>query len=161
MDNAVFQKNVRKQRDIKLVATERRINYLVSEQNYHTAKFFTKNLLAIEKKKTQIFMTLGLSKLTLICLGGGGVVVVGGNMTPPHHPQSCGFLKNVFSKGRVKSWFFVTFNINSKHIFSENFIEFPQVVQKIGRNSLSILAIFIIFPQFYGFFDITLLQRNQ
>ena len=49
MDNAVFQKNVRKQRDIKLVATERRINYLVSEQNYHTAKFFTKNLLAIEK----------------------------------------------------------------------------------------------------------------
>ena len=40
-------KNVRKHRDIKLVATERRRNYLVSEPNYHTTKFFTKHLLAI------------------------------------------------------------------------------------------------------------------
>ena len=102
-------------------------------------------------------MTLGLPKLTLICLGGRGGGC-GGQYDPlSPHPQSCGFLKNVFSKGRVKSWFFVTFNIISKHIFSENFIEFPQVVQKTGRNSLSILAIFIIFPQFYVFFDITLL----
>ena len=31
----------------------------------------------------------------------------------------------------VKPWFFVTFNIILKHIFPENFIEFPQVVQKI------------------------------
>ena len=44
-------KNVRKFRDIKLVTTERRINYLVSEPNYHTAKFFTENLLLIEMKK--------------------------------------------------------------------------------------------------------------
>ena len=37
MDNAVFGKNVenvRKHRDIKLVTTERRRNYLVSEPNY-------------------------------------------------------------------------------------------------------------------------------
>ena len=59
MDNAVFaktMKNVRKHRDIKLVATERRRNYLVSKTNYHTTKFFTENLLAIEMKKTEIIM---------------------------------------------------------------------------------------------------------
>ena len=43
--------NVRKHRDIKLVTTERRRNYLVSEPNYHTTRFFTENLLAIEMKK--------------------------------------------------------------------------------------------------------------
>ena len=55
MNNAVFGKtmeNVRKHRDIKLVTTERRRNYLVSEPNYHTTKFFTENLIAIEMKKT-------------------------------------------------------------------------------------------------------------
>ena len=54
MNNALFGKameNVRKHRDIKLVTTERRRNYLVSEPNYHTTKFFTENLLAIEMKK--------------------------------------------------------------------------------------------------------------
>ena len=54
MNNVVFEKtmeNVRKHRDIKLVTTKRRRNYLVSEPNYHTTKFFTKNLLAIEMKK--------------------------------------------------------------------------------------------------------------
>ena len=53
MNNAVFGKtmeNMRKHRDIKLVATEKRRNYLVSEQNYHTTKFFTENLLVIEMK---------------------------------------------------------------------------------------------------------------
>ena len=72
MNNAVFGKtmeNVRKHRDIKLVTTERRRNYLVSEPNYHTTKFFTENLLAIEMKKTEILMNkpvhLGLSILKL------------------------------------------------------------------------------------------------
>ena len=54
MNNAVFGKtmeNVRKHRDIKLVTTERRRNYLVSEPNYHTTKFLTENLLAIEMRK--------------------------------------------------------------------------------------------------------------
>ena len=54
MNNAVFGKtieNVRKHRDIKLVTTERRRNYVVSESNYHTTKFFTEHLLAIEMKK--------------------------------------------------------------------------------------------------------------
>ena len=40
----------------KLLETDRRRNYLVSELNYHTTKFFTENLLAIEMKKTQILM---------------------------------------------------------------------------------------------------------
>ena len=54
MNNAVLGKtmeNVRKHRDIKLVTIERRGNYLVSEPNYQTTKFFIENLLAIEMKK--------------------------------------------------------------------------------------------------------------
>ena len=54
MNKAVFgntMENVRKHRDIKLVTTERRRYYLVSEANYHTRKFFTENLLATEMKK--------------------------------------------------------------------------------------------------------------
>ena len=54
MNNAVFGKtmeNVRKHRDIKLVTTEKGRNYLASEPNYNTTKFFTENLLAIEMKK--------------------------------------------------------------------------------------------------------------
>ena len=59
MNNVVFGRtieNMRKDRDIKLVTTERRRNYLVSELNY-TTKFFTENLLAIEMKKTELLMT--------------------------------------------------------------------------------------------------------
>ena len=54
MNNAVLGKimeNVRKSRDIKLVTIERRGNYLVSEPNYQTTKFFIENLLAVETKK--------------------------------------------------------------------------------------------------------------
>ena len=56
MNNVVFGKtmeNVRKHRNIKLVTTERRRKYLVSETNYHTTKFFTEYLLAIEMKKSK------------------------------------------------------------------------------------------------------------
>ena len=44
MNNTVFgktMKNVRKQRNVKLVITERRRNYWVPEPNYHITKFFT------------------------------------------------------------------------------------------------------------------------
>ena len=55
MNNPVFGKktleNVRKLKDIKLVTPERRVNYLVSGTNFHTTKFFTKKLLAINMKK--------------------------------------------------------------------------------------------------------------
>ena len=59
MSNAVFGKTlekVRKHRNIKLKTIERRRNYLLSEPNYHTAKFFTENLLAIEMRKSQILV---------------------------------------------------------------------------------------------------------
>ena len=72
MNSAAFGKtmqNVRKRRYNKLFTTEKRKNYMVSEPNYHTTKFFTENLLAIEMKKTQILMyepvCLGLSILEL------------------------------------------------------------------------------------------------
>ena len=45
MINVVFGKTIesaRKHRDIKLVATEKRRNYLVSKPNFHTTKFFQK-----------------------------------------------------------------------------------------------------------------------
>ena len=54
MNYAAFEKsmeNVRKHRDIKLVTTERRRKYLVSQSNYHSTKLFTEHLLAIEMKK--------------------------------------------------------------------------------------------------------------
>ena len=59
MKNSVFGKtmeNVRKDRGIKLVTTERRRDYLVSEPNYHTTKLFIENLFAIELRKTEILM---------------------------------------------------------------------------------------------------------
>ena len=59
MNNAVLgknMKNVRKNTDIKLVTTERRRNYLVSEPHYRTTKFFTKNVSAMELKKRQRYI---------------------------------------------------------------------------------------------------------
>ena len=50
-NDAVFGKtmgNLKKYKGIKLVTTKRRKNYLVSEPNYYTKKFFTENLLVIE-----------------------------------------------------------------------------------------------------------------
>ena len=59
MNNAVFgetMKNVRKHRDIKLVTTDKRRKRLASEPNYHTTKYFSENLMAIERKKTKVKM---------------------------------------------------------------------------------------------------------
>ena len=63
-------KNVRKHRDIKLVTTDKKRNQLVSEPNYHTTKYFSENLMAIEmKKKTKVKMNkliyLGMSILNI------------------------------------------------------------------------------------------------
>ena len=61
--------NVRKHRDVKLVTTGERRNQLVSEPNYHTTKWFSENLLAIEMKKIKVRMNkpvyLGLSILEI------------------------------------------------------------------------------------------------
>ena len=72
MNNAVFGKtmeNMRKQRDITLVTTDKRRNQLVSEPNYYTMKRFLKNLVAIETKKTKVKINkpiyLGLSTLEI------------------------------------------------------------------------------------------------
>ena len=43
--------NLRNHRNIKLVTTEKRRDYLVSEPNYHTAKLFTGNVLPIKLEK--------------------------------------------------------------------------------------------------------------
>ena len=56
MNHAFFEKtmeNVRKHRNIKLVTTESRRSCLVSKPNYHTTKFFTEGLLAIEMRKIE------------------------------------------------------------------------------------------------------------
>ena len=72
MNNAVFGKtmeNVRKHKIIKLVNNDKRRNKFVSEPNYHTTKWFSENLLAIEIKKTSVKMNkptyLGLAILSL------------------------------------------------------------------------------------------------
>ena len=41
---------------LRRIATESERNYLVSEPNYHNTKIFTKDLLEIEIRKTQILM---------------------------------------------------------------------------------------------------------
>ena len=59
MDNSIFGKtmeNARKHRDVKLVTTDKRRNQLVSEPNYHTTKYFSEDLLAIEMKKIKAKM---------------------------------------------------------------------------------------------------------
>ena len=68
MNNPIFGKtmeNIRKYRDIKLVRTDKKRNQLVSEPNYHTTKWFSENLLAIEMRKTKVKMNkpvyLGMS----------------------------------------------------------------------------------------------------
>ena len=68
INNAVFGKtmeNMRKGRYIMLVTTKATGNYLVLEQNYHTTKVFSDNLLAIEMERTRILVNksihLGLS----------------------------------------------------------------------------------------------------
>ena len=75
MNNAAIRQtmeNVKKlatKEQKKLVTKERTRKYLVSEPNYHTTKIFTRHVLAIEMRKTQIHMNkpvyLGLSILDL------------------------------------------------------------------------------------------------
>ena len=61
--------DVRKHRGIKLVTTDEKRNKLVSEPNYHTTKWFSKDLLVIEIKKIKVKRNkpvyLGLSILEI------------------------------------------------------------------------------------------------
>ena len=72
MNNSVFGKtmeNVRKHSAIKLVKKDKRRNQLASEPNYHTPKYFSENVMAIEMKKTKVKMNkpiyLGMSILDI------------------------------------------------------------------------------------------------
>ena len=65
---------------------------------------------------------LDVSLIVLILNGKGGQLTLSLSLS--------GFLKNVFSKEKVKRCFFVTFNVISR-IFPEVFIEISQVVHKI------------------------------
>ena len=72
MNNAVFGKameTIRKQRNIKLVATDKKTSKLVSEPNYHTINLISEDLSIIEMKKTKVKMNnpiyLGLSILEI------------------------------------------------------------------------------------------------
>ena len=71
MNNSVFEKtmeNVRN-RDIKLITTDKRRKRLVSEPNYHSQKKVSDHLMAIEMKKTRVKMIkplhLGITKLDI------------------------------------------------------------------------------------------------
>ena len=70
--NAVFGKtmeNIRKHRDIKLVTKDKRRNKLVSDPNYHTMNYISKDLSITEMNKTKVKMNkpiyLGLSILEI------------------------------------------------------------------------------------------------
>ena len=66
MNNVVDGKtmeDLRKYRIIKLVNNDEKRNKLVPESNYHTTKWFSGNLLAIEMKKISVKMN------KFICLG--------------------------------------------------------------------------------------------
>ena len=72
MNNAVFGKtmeNIRKHRNTKLVETDKNRNELVSEPNYHTMNYISKDLSIIEMDKTRVKMNkpiyLGLSILDI------------------------------------------------------------------------------------------------
>ena len=73
MNNAVFAKTIKtlgKHRDKKLAVTERRSNYLLSEPNYCTTKYFTKRIISNRnEKRTEILLNksvcLGLPRLEL------------------------------------------------------------------------------------------------
>ena len=59
MNNSVFGKtmeNMRKHKDIKLVRADKTRNQLVSEPNYHTTKWFSEDLLAMEINKIKVKM---------------------------------------------------------------------------------------------------------
>ena len=59
MNNSIFGKtmeNVRNHRDIKLVTTNERRRNLISKPKYHTSKYFSENLMAIEMRKTKVIM---------------------------------------------------------------------------------------------------------
>ena len=59
MNNSVFGKTmeiIRNHRYIKLVTSDKRGSILVSEPNYHSSKYISKDLVIIEMRKTEVKM---------------------------------------------------------------------------------------------------------
>ena len=111
---------------------------------------------SVLSKNAKVQSILLLKKqLTLKRLEGWRERGWGVNLTPP-----LWFFEKSILWWEGKTLVFLTVNIIIGHIFTENFIEVPQVVQKIWSISLSILTIFIDFHQFFVFFAISLWQRN-
>ena len=57
MNNVVFgkrMKNVRKDRDIKLVTSDKQLSISVSEPNYHTSKHISDDLIIMQMKKVEV-----------------------------------------------------------------------------------------------------------
>ena len=67
------------------------------------------------------------------------------------------FFQNFIFQRKVKSWFFVTFNVFLSHIFPENFIEFSS---SPSEDMKTFLLFIINFQNFFRLFHISLLQRN-
>ena len=67
------------------------------------------------------------------------------NFTPLWSFQKC-----IFST-KGEALFFMTFNVFVSHIFPENFIKIPPVIQKISRSPPSIFIILIKFTDFVTF----------
>ena len=72
MNNSVFRKtveNIRNHKDIKLVTSDKRQKWLVSESNCPSHTKFSNHLMVIEMKKTRVKMTkplyLGMSILDI------------------------------------------------------------------------------------------------
>ena len=59
MNNSVFgntRENVRNDKDIRVVTTDKQRSILASEPNYHSTKYISKDLLIMEMKKTEVKM---------------------------------------------------------------------------------------------------------
>ena len=69
MNNPAFRKimeNVKNNRDIKLVTTDKRRSNLLSKPNYHTKKHFSGKLMAIKRNKSNVKMSTSVYQGLLI-----------------------------------------------------------------------------------------------
>ena len=124
MNNAVFGKaiqNFRKHRDIKLVTTDKRRNQLASEPNYHTTKYFSENLMAVEIKKSKVKLYkpiyLGMS---ILDISKTLMYEIWYDCIKPAYQQSC--TKQSCAQDRTQLSYMDTYSFVI-HIITEDFYE--------------------------------------